>query len=78
MRYLEMSGATLFSLLLPDEYPVDDLRKAGVTEQSRVRVNWEGDFEVLLDGEWEVMGGLLGDFLHRIEDRTGIKWTDGS
>ncbi|HEY1067486.1 MAG TPA: hypothetical protein VGE52_15295 [Pirellulales bacterium] len=74
MDFIEMSGAKLLSLLNEDEYQPDELRKAGVTDNSKVRINRQGDIEVLSGGEWEVVGGLIGDFLHRIEERTGLSW----
>lgn len=74
MGYLEMKGATLLGLLHKDEYPPEDLRKAGVTEDSRVRINAFADLEVYQHGEWNVIGGLLGDIFERIWERYGIKW----
>lgn len=77
MKFISMSGAKLLELLHPDEYPHDELRREGVSETSQVRINRLGDIEVLRDGEWEVIGGLLGDFVQRIEAKTGLRWSDG-
>lgn len=74
MGYLEMKGTTLLSLLHKDEYSPEELRESGVTEDSRVRINSFGDLEVYQRGEWNVIGGLLGDIFERIWDRFGIKW----
>lgn len=74
MDFIEMTGEKLMSLLNPDEYQPEELRRAGVRNDSRVRINRQGDIEVLIGDEWTIIGGLLGDFMHRIEERTGLLW----
>ncbi|MEX2114168.1 MAG: hypothetical protein WD845_13335 [Pirellulales bacterium] len=72
MRFVEMSGATL--LQLADEDQVPQLRSAGVSDAAKIRINPQGDVEILNHGHWSVIGGLLGDYAHRIKRLTGQDW----
>jgi hypothetical protein len=72
MKFVEISGATLLKLASKEEIP--DLRAAGVTETSAIRINPQGDIEMLQDGQWGVIGGLLGDYKNRIRKMTGLDW----
>jgi hypothetical protein len=72
MKFVELSGAELLRLASADEGPA--LRSAGVTDNSQVRINQQGDIEILQNGAWGVIGGLLGDFESRIKRLTGREW----
>jgi hypothetical protein len=74
MKFIEMRGAQLMHLLSPDEIKPDELRKAGLTDKCLVRVNLQGDIEVRRRDRWDVIGGLLGDYEHRIKQGTGLDW----
>ena len=74
MQFIEMTGATLKSLLAADEMDPDELAGAGVVDESVVRVNQQGDIEVRRPEGWDVVGGLLGDFAERIRGQTGFDW----
>ena len=74
MQFIEMTGATLKSLLSEDEMDPDELASAGVNDESIVRVNQHGDIEVRRPDGWDVVGGLLGDFADRIRGKTGFHW----
>lgn len=74
MAFIEMTGKTLDKLLVEDELHHDDLVAAGVTDETIVRVNREGDIEVRRATEWEVVGGLIGEFEERIRAETGLEW----
>ncbi|MBX7167930.1 MAG: hypothetical protein K1X74_16470 [Pirellulales bacterium] len=74
MKFIELSGKTLYRLLQPDEIDPEELRKAGVSEDSLVRINPQGDIEVRKTRSWEVIGGLLGDFSERVKRATGRDW----
>ena len=74
MGFIEMTGATLKSLLAADEMDADDLQSAGVSDTSIVRVNEQGDIEVRRPEGWDVVGGLIGDFSERIQNKTGFRW----
>jgi hypothetical protein len=57
-----------------DELDPDELRAAGVQPESVVRVNRQGDIELRRTQGWEVIGGLLGDYEHRVKRKTGLDW----
>lgn len=73
MKFVEISGATL--LQLADSDQIDGLRAAGVTEQSEIRINPQGDIEMHQKGGWSIIGGLLGDYANRIRKLTGLDWS---
>jgi len=72
MKFIEMTGATLESMLSENE--LEQLSGAGVGDQSIVRVNQHGDIEVRRELKWDVIGGLLGNFEERIKKQTGFEW----
>ncbi len=74
MKFIEMRGSTLMHLLGPEDIKPEDLRAAGLTDKCLVRVNMQGDIEVRRRHRWEVIGGLLGDYEHRIKQETGLDW----
>jgi hypothetical protein len=74
MQFIEMSGKTLVRLAEQDVTNCDDLAAMGVHDESIVRVNRYGDIEVRRKGRWDVIGGLLGDFEHRLRKETGLDW----
>ncbi|MEM6656422.1 MAG: hypothetical protein AAF596_11495 [Planctomycetota bacterium] len=74
MPFIEMTGATLDKIVAEDELHHDDLPAAGVTSETIVRVNPQGDIEVRRHSEWDVIGGLLGDFADRVKQETGLDW----
>ena len=70
MKFAEITGAVL--LQLADEDETAGLRAAGVNDESKVRINRQGDIEILQRGSWSVIGGLLGDYQGRLKRLTGI------
>ncbi|HTM53116.1 MAG TPA: hypothetical protein VL175_03775 [Pirellulales bacterium] len=72
MKFVEINGATL--LKLTDENEVRQLRAAGVKDDSKIRINPQGDIELMQRGGWSVIGGLLGDYTSRIKKLTGLDW----
>ena len=74
MEFIEMSGITLLRVITQDEITPDELSKVGVTKDSIVRVNRQGDLELRNARGWDVIGGLLGDFEHRVKRETGLEW----
>lgn len=74
MQYIEMSGETLLRLIDMTSMTVEDLRKAGVNDRSLIRVNRLGDLEMRKPLKWDVIGGLLGDFDHKVRHETGLDW----
>jgi len=73
MKFVEIDGATLLKLASEDEIP--GLRSAGVKNDTEVRINEQGDIEVLDGEEWSIIGGLIGDYRSRIRKLTGQDWT---
>jgi hypothetical protein len=74
MQFIEMSGKTLLRLAHLDGLDPAELRSAGVTEESVVRVNRQGDLELRKHDCWDVIGGLLGDFDAQLRKETGLSW----
>jgi ribosome biogenesis SPOUT family RNA methylase Rps3 len=76
MQFIEMSGKTLRRLVSEDELQMHELDKVGVTDESMIRVNRQGDVELRCRDRWDVIGGLLGDFDHRVRRESGLEWAD--
>ncbi len=75
MKFIEMTGADLMTLLGPtDTTTPEQLQGSGLTEKCLVRINQQGDIEVRRRDRWDVIGGLLGEFDHRIKKATGRDW----
>ena len=74
MRFIEMTGKELSDVIADDDVHLCDLPSAGIHDQTIVRVNEQGDIEVRRAHGWDVIGGLLGDFTHRVRQRTGRDW----
>lgn len=71
-----MTGKTLWRVIDHDEEALtrDDLKKAGVKDESVVRVNRQGDLELRKRDGWDIIGGLIGDYEHRVRDATKLDW----
>jgi hypothetical protein len=74
MKFIELSGKSLRTLLKGDELSPEELDSAGVTDDTIVRINEQGDIEVRRADRWDVIGGLLGDFKHRLKHVTHLDW----
>lgn len=74
MKFIEMTGKTLLSMLEPDEVAPEDLRQAGLTDTCLVRINQQGDIEVRRPDRWDLIGGLLGGFEGRCQQAAGRTW----
>lgn len=74
MKFIEMTGQTLRELVEEDELHVDDLASAGVLSDTFVRINEQGDIEVRRSDRWDVVGGLLGNYVPRIKKITGLDY----
>jgi hypothetical protein len=74
MQFIEMSGKTLQRVLHHGELSPADLQRVGLTDESVVRVNRQGDIELRRAAGWDVIGGLLGNFEERIRKHTGLDW----
>jgi len=76
MQFIEMTGKTLLELVSHEEFPPEALAEVGVSDESIVRVNRQGDIELRRKSSWDVIGGLLGEFDERVRARTGLDWCD--
>ncbi len=74
MEFIELSGKTLQRIISDDELHPDELAELGVTDESVVRINRQGDIELRRADRWDLIGGLLGEFEHRIQSETGLTW----
>ena len=74
MKFIEMTGSQLMSVLASDEVTPEELQAAGLTEKCLVRINQQGDIEVRRAHGWDVVGGLLGDFEKRIKQAAHRDW----
>ena len=74
MKFIELSGRALMSMLEPDEVSPQELQQAGLTDTCLVRINPQGDIEVRRHDRWDVIGGLLGGFAPRVENARGRTW----
>jgi hypothetical protein len=74
MQFIEMSGKTLAEIVSDDEFSPEELASAGVTDNTVIRINRQGDIEIRRADRWDVIGGLLGDFEHRIRSEAGLEW----
>ena len=75
MKFIELTGKALFDIVENDEFTEDDLRAAGVQEDTLIRINQQGDIEIRKANGWDVIGGLLGDFQERIKKKSGLDWS---
>jgi len=75
VKFIEMTGEQLFTVMLPEELNHEDLETAGVHAHSIVRVNLQGDLELRRPDGWQILGGLLGDFEQRVIATTGLNWS---
>ena len=74
MHFIEITGKQLTKIVSDDEISVSDLHRAGVNDETVVRINEQGDIEIRRPDRWDVIGGLLGNFEERIKKATGVTW----
>ena len=74
LKFVEITGRRLARIVLDNEIPGSDLNSVGVSDDSVVRINEQGDIELRRSDGWDVIGGLLGDFRSRIRRETGMEW----
>jgi hypothetical protein len=74
MQFIELSGKTLRRIVSDDELHPGELDSLGLSDESIVRVNRQGDIELRRPDRWDPIGGLLGEFEERIKNETGMEW----
>jgi hypothetical protein len=73
-QFIEMSGKALRRVVSDDELHPHELDNLGVTDESVIRINRQGDIELRRAQSWDPIGGLLGEFEGRIKRETGLDW----
>ena len=76
MKFIEMTGKSLARIVNAGETKSMDLEADRVTEDTVVRVNEHGDIEVRRSDQWDLIGGLLGDYTSRVKQVTGLEWIE--
>jgi hypothetical protein len=74
MKFIETTGKVLAAIINEGEVGKLDLVKAGVVDDTLVRINLHGDIEVRRRHGWDIIGGLLGEFDARARQATGLDW----
>jgi hypothetical protein len=74
MKFIELSGKTLLRVVRGEGPSPEDLSHVGMTDESILRVNPQGDIELRRHDRWDLIGGLLGDFQSRLRIETGLDW----
>ncbi len=76
MQFIEMTGKTLLRIVSRDgdEPSPSELEEVGVNAESIIRVNRQGDIEIRRRKNWDLIGGLLGDYEARVQEETGLEW----
>ena len=55
MKFIEMTGHALMSMIEPDEVSPEKLQQVGLTDTCLVRVNEQGDVEVRRHDRWDLI-----------------------
>ncbi len=74
MRFIEITGKTLEQVINQGELKHADLASAGITDETVIRINEQGDIEVRRPDQWDLVGGLLGDYKERVQRVSGLQW----
>jgi len=74
VQFIETTGKKLLEVVQDDPTQLESLKGAGVQDETVVRVNKQGDIEVRRKEQWDIIGGLIGDFEERLQSHTGIDW----
>lgn len=74
MRFVEVTGKRLAQLVNEGELRDADMAAVGITDETIVRINQQGDIEVRRREGWDVVGGLLGDYEERVRQISGLDW----
>jgi hypothetical protein len=74
MEFIHLTGKQLVTVVKDDELSLDDLKAAGLADETIVRINRQGDIEIRRPAQWDVVGGLIGDFERRLRGATGLDW----
>lgn len=73
-EFIELTGKTLLDVVNEGEIDLKELHEAGVTGDSILRINRYGEIELRGRGQWQLVGGLIGNFEERLQKMTGLDW----
>ena len=73
MKFIEMTGHALMSMIEPDEVSPEKLQQVGLTDTCLVRVNEQGDVEVRRHDRWDLIGGFSVDLLNGQNVPAGVR-----
>ena len=74
MKFVEVTGKSLAQIVNEGELRAADMAAVGITDETIVRINEQGDIEVRRRDGWDVVGGLLGDYEERVRRISGLDW----
>jgi len=74
MQFIELTGRTLTHVATEGEFTPERLAEMGITDDSILRINRQGDLELRRKEGWDLVGGLLGNFEQRAKHETGLDW----
>jgi hypothetical protein len=74
MEFIEMSGKTLLRIAAHIGPSPDQLKELGVTKDSIVRINRNGDIELRRADQWDIIGGMIGEYETLMRKETGLDW----
>jgi hypothetical protein len=74
MQFIELTGKTLLDVVNEGEIDFKDLHDAGVNSESIIRINKFGEIELRNVDQWNMVGGLIGNFEERLRKMTGLNW----
>jgi hypothetical protein len=74
MRFIEITGKKLALVVNQGELTHEDLQAAGIADDTVVRINEQGDIEVRRTDQWDLVGGLLGEYEERVRRISGLDW----
>ena len=74
MEFIELTGQALIRIVRDEGPSPEELAAVGMRPESIVRVNRQGDIELRRRDRWDLIGGLLGEYEHRLKRETGLDW----
>ena len=74
MKFIEMTGSELASIVTEHDVTPENLDEASIHDGAIVRINQQGDIEVRRADRWDIVGGLLGNYYERIQKKLGRDW----
>ncbi len=74
--FIELTGKTLLDVVNEGEIDLKQLHDSGVNGDSILRINRHGEIELRGKAQWQLVGGLIGNFEERLMNLTGLDWAE--